>query len=45
MKEMQADPRVDTCWSTNEQLRYKLTGSDSIKRVNQLMDPIDPILK
>jgi hypothetical protein len=45
MKEMQADPRVDTCWSINGQLRYKLTGSDSIKRVNQVMDPIDSILK
>ncbi len=45
MKEMHADPRVDTCWSINGQLRYKLTGSDSIKRVKQIMDPIDSILK
>jgi hypothetical protein len=45
MKELQADPRVDTCWSINGQLRYKLTGSDAIKRVNQVLDPIDIILK
>jgi hypothetical protein len=45
MKEMQADPRVDSCWSINGQLRFKLAGSETVKRVNQVMDPIDSILK
>jgi hypothetical protein len=45
MKEIQADPRVESCWSINGQLRYKLTGSDVIKRVNQVLDPIDSIIK
>jgi hypothetical protein len=45
MKELQADPRVDSCWSINRQLRFRLTGSDAVKRVSQIMDPIDSILK
>ena len=45
MKEIQADPRVESCWSINGQLRSKLTGSDVIKRVNQVLDPIDSIIK
>jgi hypothetical protein len=45
MKELQADPRVDSCWSINGQLRFRLTGSDVVKRVSQIMDPIDSILK
>jgi hypothetical protein len=45
MKEIQADPRVESCWSINGQLRFKLTGSDVIKRVNQVLDPIDSIIK
>jgi hypothetical protein len=45
MKELQADPRVDSCWSINGQLRFKLTGSEGVKRVNQIMDPIDSIIK
>jgi hypothetical protein len=44
MKEIQADPRVESCWSIKGQLRYKLTGSDVIKRVNQVLDPIDSII-
>jgi len=45
MKELQADPRVDSCWSINGQLRFRLTGSDAVKRVSQIMDTIDSILK
>jgi hypothetical protein len=45
MKELQADPRVESCWSINGQLRFRLTGSDAVKRVSQIMDPIDSILK
>jgi hypothetical protein len=45
MKELQADPRVESCWSINGQLRFRLSGSDVIKRVNQIMDPVETILK
>jgi hypothetical protein len=45
MKELQADPRVESCWSINGQLRFRLTGSDAVKRVSQIMDPIDSIIK
>jgi len=45
MKELQADSRVDSCWSINGQLRFKLTGSEIVKKVNQIMDPVDTIIK
>jgi hypothetical protein len=45
MKELQADSRVDACWSVNGQLRYRLTGSDTIKKVSRVLEPIDSILK
>jgi hypothetical protein len=45
MKELQADSRVDSCWSVNGQLRYRLTGSDAIKKVSRVLEPIDSILK
>jgi hypothetical protein len=45
MKEIQADPRVESCWSINGQLRFRLTGSDVVKRVNHILDPLDTIIK
>ena len=45
MKEVQADSRVESCWSVNGQLRYRLAGSDTVKRVQNILDPIDSILK
>ena len=45
MKEMQADSRVDSCWSVNGQLRYRLTGTDTVKKVSRVLEPIDAILK
>jgi hypothetical protein len=45
MKELQADPRVDSCWSINGQLRFRLSGSEVVKRVNQIMDPVESIIK
>jgi hypothetical protein len=45
MKEVQADSRVESCWSVNGQLRFRLSGSDTVKRIQNIMDPIDTILK
>jgi hypothetical protein len=45
MKELQADSRVDSCWSVNGQLRYRLTGTDAVKKVSRVLEPIDTILK
>jgi hypothetical protein len=45
MKELQADSRVESCWSVNGQLRFRLTGSDTIKKVTRVLEPIDSILK
>jgi len=45
LKELQADSRVESCWSINGQLRYRLVNSSEVKRVKQTLDPIDIILK
>jgi hypothetical protein len=45
LKELQADPRVEACWSVNGQLRYRLTGSDQVKKVKNILGPIETILK
>jgi hypothetical protein len=45
MKELQADSRVDTCWSVNGQLRYRLTGSETVTKVSKVLEPIEAILK
>ena len=45
MKEIQADSRVESCWSVNGQLRYRLTGSDTVKKITRVLDPIGSILK
>jgi hypothetical protein len=45
MKQLQADPRVDSCWSTGGALRYKLTGSTIIKRVHSVYMSNDDIIK
>jgi hypothetical protein len=45
LKELQADPRVEACWSVNGQLRFRLTGSDQVKKVKHILDPIESILK
>ena len=45
MKEIQADSRVESCWSVNGQLRYRLTGTDTVKKVTRVLEPIGSILK
>jgi hypothetical protein len=45
MKQLQGDPRVHSCWSTGGSLRYRLTGSDVIKRVPSVYMSNDEILK
>ncbi len=45
MKELQADSRVDSCWSVNGQLRYPLTGSETISKVSKVLEPIEATLK
>jgi len=40
LKELQADPRVEACWSVNGLLRYRLAGSEQVKRVNHLTPSI-----
>jgi hypothetical protein len=45
MKVIQADSGVDSCWSVNGQLRYRLTGTDTVKKVARVLEPIDSILK
>jgi hypothetical protein len=45
MKQMQDDPRVQSCWSTGGSLRYKLVDSSVIKRVPSVYLSNDEILK
>ena len=44
MSEIQAAPRVQSCWSLNGQLRYKLKDSQDVKKVRSVFDSIDTIL-
>jgi hypothetical protein len=45
MKQLQGDARVHSCWSAGGTLRYKLVGSDAIKRVQSVYMTNDEILK
>jgi hypothetical protein len=45
MKQLQGDARVHSCWSTGGTLRYRLVGSDVIKRVPSVYMANDEILK
>lgn len=44
LKELQADSRVESCWSVNGQLRYRLVGSEQVRKVKQTLDSIESIL-
>ena len=45
MKAIGDDKRVDQCWSTNGQLKFKLVGSDTVKTVKSVFDSIDNIIR
>jgi hypothetical protein len=45
MKQLQADQRVHSCWSTGGALRFKLVDGDIIKRVPSVYMSNDDILK
>ena len=45
MKKMQEDSRIESCWTINGQIRFRLAGSDQVKRVKPTLDPIETILK
>jgi uncharacterized coiled-coil protein SlyX len=45
LKQMQADPRIQSCWSTGGSLRYKLVDSEIVKRVPSVYLSNDEILK
>jgi DNA-binding Lrp family transcriptional regulator len=45
MKQMQDNPRVQSCWSAGGSLRYKLVESDVIRRVPSVYMTNDEILK
>ncbi len=43
--EIQADPSVQSCWSINGCLRFKLKSSPSVRKVKSVFDPLKDILK
>jgi hypothetical protein len=46
MKQMQADPRVHSCWASGGSLRYRRVDSDNIiRRVQSVYLSVDDILK
>ncbi len=44
MQALSVDARVDACWSANGQLRYRLVGNHTVRRVANILDPISKIL-
>ncbi len=44
MRALAADERVDASWSANGQLRYRLVGDPTVRRVSNILDPISKIL-
>ena len=45
MRAIAAHPEVAACWSSRGQLRFKLKGSETVKKVSNLLDTVDNILK
>lgn len=45
MREIANHPEVVACWSTGGQLRYKTKDNITVKRVNNLFDPVEKIVK
>ena len=44
MKAIGNDNRVDQCWSAYGQLKFKLIGSQTVKKVKSVFDPIETII-
>ncbi len=44
MRSLAADDKVDACWSVNDQLRFRLAGDPTVRRVSNVLDPISKIL-
>jgi hypothetical protein len=45
MKKIGDDSRVEQCWAANGQLKFKLTGSQQIRRVVSVFDSIEHIIE
>lgn len=45
MKAIAADSRVQSCWTVNGQIRFRLKDSDAVRKVVSILDPLDLILK
>jgi len=45
MRSIAQDERVQACWTVNGQIRFKLKNSETVKKVNSILDPLDKILK
>jgi hypothetical protein len=45
MKELSMHDKIQSCWSINGQLRFKLYDSPNIHRVNSVFEPTDLILQ
>ncbi len=45
MKAPAADERVPSCWTSNGNIRFKLRGSQVVKNVHWVLDPVHKILR
>ncbi len=45
MRAISQDERVQSCWTVSGQIRYKLHDSNIVKKVANVFEPIDKILK
>jgi hypothetical protein len=45
MQEMSLNDRVQSCWSINGQLRFKLVNSPTIHRIASVFEPTEQILQ
>jgi archaellum component FlaC len=45
MRAIAQDERVQACWTVSGQIRFKLQDSSEVKRVNNIHDPLDKILR
>ena len=44
MRAIQQDERASACWTVNGRIHYKLCNSESVKKVQSILDPLDVIL-
>ena len=45
MRAISQDKRVQACWTVSGQIRFRLQDSSEVKKVTNIHDPLDKILR